>query len=151
MQAQRIHYSRSRFSASLPDDCRYTPAHLWMRRDVESADHWFVGFTRFATRMLGEVVEFDLEPEPGSPVAKGDVIGWLEGFKAVTDIYVPFDGHYEGTNPALADRIDLIDRRGHDDGWLFRLRGEPGEDCIDVHGYIEVLDATIDKMLGKAR
>ena len=27
-------------------------------------------------------------------------------------------------------------------------RGEPGEECLDVHGYVSLLDTTIDKMLG---
>jgi hypothetical protein len=34
-------------------------------------------------------------------------------------------------------------------GWLFSLRGTPGKDCLDAQGYIAVLDATIDKMLGQ--
>jgi hypothetical protein len=29
------------------------------------------------------------------------------------------------------------------------LRGTPSKDVLDVQGYVSVLDATIDKMLGK--
>jgi len=31
-------------------------------------------------------------------------------------------------------------------GWLYAVRGEPEEDSLDVHGYVAVLQATIQKM-----
>ena len=77
------------------------------------------------------------------------MIGWIEGFKAVSDIYTPIDGRFEGGNPELDSEIMLVRKDPYGRGWLFTVSGEPGDDCLDVHGYISVLDATIDKMLGK--
>ena len=40
---------------------------------------WRVGFTKFATRMLGELVEANFELEIGSPVEPGQEIGAVGG------------------------------------------------------------------------
>lgn len=143
----RLHYKRSRLSTRLPTDRLYTAAHHWL---AETADRvWRVGFTRFALRMLGDVVEFDFEVDQGADVARGQVIGWLEGFKAMTDVYSPLGGSFAGPNPALDDDITLLKSDPYGNGWLFAVAGEPGDDCVDAAGYASFLDATIDKMLGK--
>jgi len=153
MQTERIHYKRSRFATSLPGDRLYTAGHYWLARDEGPAPEgphlWQIGLTRFATRMLGDMVELDVEIEPGSRVETGQVIGWLEGFKATTDIYAPLAGRFEGINPRLETEIERLNSDPYDRGWLFRVQGEPGEECVDVHGYVSVLDTTIDRMLGK--
>ena len=147
MAAEEIHYKRSRFSTRLLEHRLYTAGHYWLDQDEEGL--WRIGFTKFAIRMLGEVVEMDFEIKPGSQVETGQVIGWLEGFKAVTDIYSPLPGEFEGHNPDLDSEIKLLGTDPYRRGWLFRVRGNPGEDCLDVHGYVSLLDTTIDKMLGK--
>ena len=48
---------------------------------------WRVGFTKFATRMLGEIVEVQWEKTDGAGVSSGEIIGSIEGFKAISDIY----------------------------------------------------------------
>jgi glycine cleavage system H protein len=150
MQTERIHYRRSRFATSLPGDRRYTAGHYWLLRDEGAgSDRWRIGLTKFATRMLGDPVELDFEIEPGAPIETGQVIGWLEGFKATTDIYAPLPGAFAGINPDLESEIALINTDPYGRGWLFEVCGHPGEDGLDVHGYVSVLDATIDRMLGK--
>ena len=79
----------------------------------------------------------------------GQPVGWIEGFKAVTDLYAPFAGTFEGGNPELVKEIKLVQTDPSGRGWLYSLRGTPGQGCLDVAGYVMVLDATIDKMLGK--
>ena len=76
-----LSYNRGRFQTSLPSDRHYVAAHFWIASDDDGSRR--VGFTQFATRMLGEVVEFDFEVAPGQPIEKGQAIGWFEGFKAV--------------------------------------------------------------------
>jgi len=142
-----LRYKRSRFSTALPMGRRYTAAHSWLLEAEPGL--WQVGFTKFATRMLGDPVELDFEVKPGERVEKGQVLGWIEGFKAVTDVYSPISGTFEGANPALTEDIDLLSSRLYDQGWLFALRGEPDEDCLELEGYVGVLDATIDRMLGE--
>ena len=147
MPPAEIPYNRSRFSTRLLEDRLYTAGHSWLEREDEEV--WRVGFTKFAVRMLGEIVELGFETEPGTTVETGQVIGWLEGFKAVTDMYSPLAGRFEGFNPAVDERAALLASDPYRRGWLFRVRGQPGDDCLDVHGYIALLDTTIDKMLGR--
>ncbi|MBI4606714.1 MAG: glycine cleavage system protein H [Planctomycetes bacterium] len=147
MGTEEIHYRRSRFATRLRGDRRYTSGHYWLRR--EEGDLWRVGFTKFAIRMLGEIVELAFEVEPGAPVETGQAIGWIEGFKASSDLFSPFSGRFEGSNPDLDREIKLVRSDPYRRGWLFALRGAPGDGCVDVHAYVAVLDATIDKMLGK--
>ena len=52
-----IRFKHSRFSTRLPADYMYSPSHYWMAKDSQQEDLWRVGFTKFATRMLGELVE----------------------------------------------------------------------------------------------
>ena len=146
MMSGEVHYRRSRFSTRLLEDRLYTAGHSWLER--EDGDLWRIGFTKFAVRMLGEIVELGFEMTPGSPVETGQVIGWLEGFKAVTDIFSPLSGRFEGSNPALDETITLLTTAPYTKGWLFKVHGQPGSDCLDVHGYVSLLDTTIDKMLG---
>ena len=147
MPPAEIPYNRSRFSTRLIEDRLYTAGHSWLER--EDGEVWRVGFTKFAVRMLGEIVELGFETEPGATVETGQVIGWLEGFKAVTDMYSPLAGRFEGFNPAVDAEAALLSRDPYRKGWLFRVRGQPGDDCLDVHGYVTLLDTTIDKMLGR--
>ena len=147
MASAEIPYNRSRFSTRLLEDRLYTAGHSWLEREDEEV--WRVGFTKFAVRMLGEIVELGFEAEPGATVETGQVIGWLEGFKAVTDMYSPLAGRFEGFNPAVDEQAALLSNDPYRRGWLFRVRGQPGDDCLDVHGYIALLDTTIDKMLGR--
>ncbi len=147
MQEGFVAYKRAAFSTRLHRDRLYTAGHLWLRQHADT--WWHVGFTKFATRMLGEAVEFDFEIELAAATKVGDVIGWVEGFKAVTDLFSPMDGRFRGSNPLLNDDISLIQTDPYGAGWLFALEGEPRSDCVDVDGYTTVLDATIDRMLGK--
>ena len=147
MTSVEVRYKRSRFSTRLLENRLYTAGHSWLER--EEGDLWRIGFTKFAIRMLGEIVELGFETKPGSPVETGQVIGWLEGFKAVTDIFSPLSGRFEGFNPAVDENIKLLTTEPYRRGWLFKVQGQPGEDCLDVHGYVSLLDTTIDKMLGR--
>ncbi len=142
-----LRFKRSQFSTRLPLKRRYTAGHLWLWE--QEGGLWRVGFTKFALRMLGDPVELEFEAKVGTPIEKGEVVGWVEGFKAVTDVFSPLSGVFAGTNPAVEEDIDLMRSALYDEGWLFAMQGEPGEDCVDAPGYEAVLNATIDKMLGE--
>jgi glycine cleavage system H protein len=145
MKQETVAYKRSRFSTHLPAGYRYAPSHYWLRESEPGV--WQVGFTRFATRMLGDMVEFDFKLQPGMQVEPGQLIGWTEGFKAMSDIYSVAAGEFLGVNPALAAAITLIDHDPYGEGWLYQVRGVPDPGTTDVSGYIAVLDTTIDTML----
>ena len=91
-QVCSIAYRRSRFSTKLPSDRLYTPGHFWLR-EVEPG-LWRVGITRFAQRMLGDLVEYGFEVKENQTFELGDIIGWIEAFKATSDIYSPADGTF---------------------------------------------------------
>ncbi len=140
-------YKRSNFVTHLPVDCRYSPSHFWLR-EIEPG-RWRVGFTKFATRMLGEIVEVQWEKADSAPVASGDIVGSIEGFKAISDIYCPADGAFAGGNPAVRDDAELIGKDPYGAGWLYAIDGIPDAKCLDLDAYRALLDTTIDRILEK--
>ena len=112
---------------------------------------WRVGLTKFATRMLGEMVDHGFEVGPEAPVTHGQIIGWVEGFKAISDIFCVAEGTFVGANPALKEKITLIGKSPYDAGWLYGVRGAPDGRCVDVEAYKKILDKTIDKMMEKQK
>lgn len=138
-------YKHERFSARLPVDFRYSLSHYWMAPQEESG-LWRVGFSKFATRMLGELVEANFAVEKGDTVESGQEIGAVEGFKAASDLFSVMDGVFEEPNPMLEIDACIVKKSPFVDGWLYSVRGEPEETSVDVHGYIEHLDALIKKM-----
>jgi glycine cleavage system H protein len=142
---ETVYYRQSRFTTHLPVGRRYTAAHYWLLE--ESAGIWRVGLTRFATRMLGDIVEFDFSVVPGTAIEVGDEIGSIEGLKAVTSVFSAGVGQFLGESTPLRQDVTLAEADPYGKGWLYRLQGEPAPDTVDVHGYVAILDLTIDKML----
>ena len=91
---EHVYYRRSRFTTHLPIACRYSPAHYWLLE--ESPGVWRVGLTKFATRMLGDIVEFEFSAQPGAEIVVGDEIGSIEGLKAVTSVFSAGAGRFLG-------------------------------------------------------
>lgn len=141
-----VRFKHARFSARFPDLFRYSRSHYWMAPVESDPGVWRVGFTKFATRMLGELVDCEWKKKDGEVVAPGDNIGWVEGFKAASDVYCVMDGQFVGGNPELEEDACIIRTDPYEIGWLYSVRGEPEPDSLDVHGYIELLSGTIQKM-----
>ncbi len=139
-------YQRQRFVTRLSRNCLYTPSHYWL---TSHNGIWRVGLTRFATRMLGEIVDYGFEAQPGAPIQPGQVIGWVEGFKTVSEIPSTIEGRFNGWNSGLEGNTELIDRDCYNEGWLYEASGQPGSDCLDVEGYQALLDRTIDQLAGR--
>src|SRR5258708_7837145 len=93
-----IYYKRARFLTHLPQARLYTKSHGWLLEVRPGV--WRVGLTQFASRMLGDVVEFGFSVRGGETVAVGQSAGWIEGFKAVSDIYCVAAGEFLRANPA---------------------------------------------------
>lgn len=142
-------YRRATFVTHLPVAYLYTPAHCWLARVGEdpAGMRWRVGYTKFALRMLGEVVDVQWERLPGQPVEPGDVLGSIEGFKALSDIYCAGRGRFAGGNPALQGALAAVNEQPYDAGWLYEFTGEPDPRAMDINGYRDLLDATIDRIL----
>ncbi|MEM6793772.1 MAG: glycine cleavage system protein H [Acidobacteriota bacterium] len=139
-----VRFRRSRFVARFPRGYRYSPAHFWLAQDEDEI--WRIGLTHFATRMLGDIVEFDVELQRGDPVDNGQVIGWIEGMKAVTDLFCVAAGEFVGLNPDALQNAERICKDPYGAGWLYAVRGEPDEKTLDVETYLTQLGETIDEM-----
>ncbi len=142
-----VFYKRSNFVTHLPADCLYSPSHFWLAR--EEGERWRVGFTKFATRMLGEIVDHQWEKQPGAAIYSGEIIGSIEGFKAISDLYCVADGTFAGGNPALLEHIEIVGKNPYTDGWLYRFDGTPDSKCVSLEKYCSMLDGTIDRILAK--
>ena len=140
-------YKRSTFVTHLPVACLYSPSHFWLART--EGDRWRVGFTKFATRMLGEIVEVQWDKTAGDAVTSGVIIGSIEGFKAISDIYCVADGTFAGGNLALREQIEKVGDDPYGAGWLYEFDGAPDAKCVDLETYRALLDATIDRILEK--
>ncbi|MGA1617302.1 MAG: glycine cleavage system protein H [Pirellulales bacterium] len=153
---ETVRFRHAHFSARFPVGYRYAASHFWLHpadagpgsgpADPAQPGRWRVGFTKFATRMLGELVEMQLTITPGSPVAAGDPLGSVEGFKAVSDLFCVADGMFLGTNPALTSEACLTHSSPYSDGWLYEVDGLPQASSLDVHQYVAMLEQTIDRL-----
>ncbi len=141
-----IRFKHARFSARFPENYRYSRSHYWMAPVDGETGLWRVGFTKFATRMLGELVDSSFKVQPGDPIEPGQTIGSVEGFKAASDVYCTMQGSFASTNPALQVDACIVKSDPYEVGWLYSAHGEPEEDSMDVHGYIALLQETIQKM-----
>jgi glycine cleavage system H protein len=72
-----LEYKRTRFGTRLPEGILYTRSHYWLAEAPNEPGLWRVGFTKFALRMLGDLVEFQLEPAEKSETEIGARIGWI--------------------------------------------------------------------------
>ena len=134
---ETLRFKHALFSARLPVDFRYSLSHYWMSPDEENPGVWRVGFTKFATRMLGELVEARFE---------GMQIGYVEGFKAASDLFSVMDGKFVGGNPILEEDACIVKSSPYVDGWLYSVKGKPEETSVDVQGYHDHLTTLINKM-----
>jgi glycine cleavage system H protein len=146
---QTTYFKQARFTTRLPNGYLYSPSHYWVRESSPGVLQ--IGMTKFATRMLGDFVEYNLSVNPGDVLAVGEPIGILEGFKAVADIYCAVAGEFLGGNPLLEQQPELVDTDPYDRAWLYQVRAALPEDLLDVTGYIGILNATIERMLAESK
>lgn len=142
----QLRYQRSRFSTRLPLDYRYTAAHSWLSPQPDGV--WRVGYTKFATRMLGDLVETGMEVKMGSTVEIGQIIGWIECLKAASDVYCVAQGTLVGANANLEANPEWLQKDPYGKGWLYEVKGDPEPNAMDAQNYAKLLDDTIDKMVG---
>jgi glycine cleavage system H protein len=131
----------------LPKSYRYALSHFWLQ-ELEP-NLYRVGITHFATRMLGDFVECEFKKNAGDRIEVGLPLGWIEGFKAVSDLYSVIDGDFVESNVELASNPQFMDRDPYDRGWLYIARGKPDSRVVDCQGYVEALDLAIDRILSQ--
>ena len=116
--------------SSIPADLKYSAEHEWIA-DAQTDGVVRIGITDFAQDALGEVVYVE-QPEVGSTVAAGDVIGEVESTKSVSDIYAPVSGEVVAVNETLDDQPQAINSDPYGAGWLFevKLAEESGAEAL---------------------
>lgn len=144
-----VFYKRATFVTHLPTGHLYTQSHNWLSRTPEG--EWRVGYTKFALRMLGELVDVKFDANPGTSLEVGDIVGSIEGFKAISDLYSVGRGKFVTGNSGLTSGLEYVADKPYDEGWLYQMAGEPDKRALDVEGYRALLDATIDRILEKQR
>lgn len=144
-----LRYQRARFATRLPTDRLYAPSHVWLIARPDA--RWRVGLTTFATRLLGEVVELGFSVAVPVAVTADQTIGWMEGFKGISDLSSPVTGQFAGSNPDLVHRPDLINLDPYGAGWLCEMIGSPSATCVPASGYVEILDRTIDQLQARSQ
>ncbi len=140
-------YRRGLLILELPLEFLYSPSHYWLGRQADQ--NWRVGLTKLGSRLLGEMVDYRFDVAPGRRVRAGEVIGWIEGFKAASDILALVTGEFIGANPALENELSLVNQDPHGAGWLYAVSGEPAGECVNAQEYSALLDRTLD-LLGKS-
>lgn len=141
-----IRFRHARFSARFPASYRYSPSHYWMAPVAGEGGLWRVGFTKFATRMLGELVDAEFSVEEGTEIHPGQEIGWVEGFKATSDVFSVMSGRFAGKNPELDVDACIVRSDPYIDGWLYAAFGDPEGESMEVDGYVTLLQDTIGRM-----
>src|SRR5437764_12497941 len=117
-----LFYQRSHFVTHLPVNRLYSRSHYWLWNQNGT---WRIGLTQFATHMVGEIVDYGFDIQSHSVVRLGQVLGWIEGFKAVSDLVSVLDGTFECANPQLSPCPEAIDRDCYGGGWLYEASGSP--------------------------
>jgi glycine cleavage system H protein len=101
--------------------------------------------------MLGELVDVQFDRAAGAGVKPGDILGSIEGFKALSDIYSVGEGRFLNGNPALREDLERIGKDPYAEGWLYEFSGKPDSRSMTLDGYCGLLDATIDRILEKQK
>ena len=140
-------YRRATFVTHLPQGHLYTPSHNWLSAVPGHPELWQVGYTKFALRMLGEIVDVQIECGEGTEIQPGDIVGSIEGFKAISDIYSVGTGVFAAGNPALRTTVTSLAEDPYRRGWIYQFKVSPDARVLTINEYRNLLDATIDRML----
>ena len=111
-----------------------TGEHEWV---ALAGDVATIGITDYAADKLGDVVFVEL-PAVGAGLSAGEVCGEIESTKSVGELYVPLDGEVVEVNDAVVDDPSLVNSDAFGDGWLLKLRVDPGavDALLDRDAYL---------------
>lgn len=118
----------------LPAECRYTPEHIWIRKDGKE---FLIGISDFAQDQLGDVVFVDM-PEKGQYFTAGDEFGSVESVKSVNQLFMPLAGKVVEVNAALEEAPNLLNQDCYGQGWILRIAPEDAremEKLMDASSY----------------
>src|SRR5690349_3520680 len=106
-----------------PDDRKYSPTHVWVKIEGDTA---LVGITDFAVQELAngntsDLVYCDL-PEAGREVKAGETFGEIEAVKAGSDLNSPVSGEVLDVNHTIEEHLEILAKDPWNSGWMVRLK-----------------------------
>jgi glycine cleavage system H protein len=110
---------------------RYSQTHEWT---LLEGDVCTVGITSFAADQLQDITYLKL-PKVGDAVKQDAAFGEVETVKAVSDIYAPVAGSISAVNDKLVDNPETIKNDPFGDGWLVKIRIQPGTSTSHLMSY----------------
>ena len=125
---------------NVPENCKYTEKHEWIRVDGDNA---YVGITDYAQGELGDIVYIEIETE-GEKIAKGEIYGTIEAVKTVSDMFMPLSGEVLEFNAKLEDEADLVNKDPYGDGWMIKISIENPSDLdalLSPEQYTDLISA----------
>ena len=102
---------------NVPDNCKYTDKHEWIRIEGDEA---YIGITDYAQGELGDIVYIEIETE-GEKLALGEAFGTIEAVKTVSDLFMPVSGEVLEFNSQLEDDAELVNTDPFGEGWMIRV------------------------------
>ncbi len=103
---------------NLPQDCRYSQQHEWIRVDGDSG---IIGITDHAQKELGDVVFVEL-PEVGQVLAADQALATVESVKAVSEVYAPVAGEVVEVNAALGHSPQWVNEDPYGQAWFVKVQ-----------------------------
>ncbi len=97
-----------------PEGFKYTKTHEWLKVEGSIGK---VGITYYAQDRLGDITFVEL-PQLGTELTKGESLGTVESFKAVSELYAPVGGKVVQVNEKLVERPELINQDPYGQGWI---------------------------------
>ena len=125
-------------ASSVPEDCRYSKDHEWVRLEGKTA---WVGITDHAQQALGDITYVELPPM-AKEVQQSDELAAVESAKAAADIYAPVSGTVAEVNAALEDAPEQVNADPYGEGWICKIEGvSPAdlENLLTAEQYREML------------
>jgi glycine cleavage system H protein len=102
---------------NVPENCKYTEKHEWVRVDGDNA---YVGITDYAQGELGDIVYIEIETE-GEKLAKGEIYATIEAVKTVSDMFMPLSGEILEYNAKMEEDAELVNKDPYGDGWMIKI------------------------------
>lgn len=116
--------------SDIPEGLRYTAEHEYVR-DTDVENEFIIGITDYAQGELGDVVYVEL-PAPGDQFSHMEPFGTVEAVKTVSELFSPVAGEIVAVNEALEADPALVNSDPYGEGWMIRLRVEPGAALDDL-------------------
>lgn len=99
------------------ENYRFTPEHLWVRREGEV---YYAGITDFAQQQLSDIVYVEVETE-GKTLEKDQIFGTIEAVKTLSDLYMPISGEIVAFNKELIRKPEQINKAPYE-AWILQIK-----------------------------